>query len=102
MRICNSRCEEPQTCPQGPEVDTEEIGATDIKAPQSTRASGGPLLGLPHLTSQPATGGGSLHSGMETGRPPKPLVQTKARHHPNPNDPTSTPAHNDPQPNLVQ
>ncbi|MED6256529.1 hypothetical protein ATANTOWER_028174 [Ataeniobius toweri] len=28
---CNSGCEEPQTCPLGPETDTKEIGATDIQ-----------------------------------------------------------------------
>ncbi|KAK5606225.1 hypothetical protein CRENBAI_025030 [Crenichthys baileyi] len=29
----NLQCEEPQTCPAGPEVDTEQIGATDIQRP---------------------------------------------------------------------
>ncbi|KAK5603749.1 hypothetical protein CRENBAI_001622 [Crenichthys baileyi] len=31
--ITNSDCEEPQICPPGSKVDTEEIGATDIQRP---------------------------------------------------------------------
>ncbi|MEQ2169659.1 hypothetical protein GOODEAATRI_027459 [Goodea atripinnis] len=33
IKICNSECEEPQTCAPGPETDTEEIQATDIQRP---------------------------------------------------------------------
>ncbi|MED6278489.1 hypothetical protein CHARACLAT_024443 [Characodon lateralis] len=33
IKICNSECEDPQTCPPGPGTDTEEIQALEIQRP---------------------------------------------------------------------
>ncbi|MEQ2279187.1 hypothetical protein AMECASPLE_006831 [Ameca splendens] len=33
IKVCNSACENPHTCPPGPGTDTEEIQATDIQRP---------------------------------------------------------------------
>ncbi|MED6234425.1 hypothetical protein ATANTOWER_029753 [Ataeniobius toweri] len=39
IKICNTECDEPQTCPPGPGTDMQEIRATDIQRPPRAQES---------------------------------------------------------------
>ncbi|MED6264803.1 hypothetical protein CHARACLAT_018865 [Characodon lateralis] len=97
IKICNSECEEPQTCPHGPRTDTEEIRATDIKRPPKAQE---PLPGLPQPPQRRA---GESHRGttqQPQGRGPTELQQRSHKPHRQPSTWTQrpeTPGHITPQ-----
>ncbi|MED6240730.1 hypothetical protein ATANTOWER_026865 [Ataeniobius toweri] len=68
IKICNSECEEPQTCPLEPGTDMEEVRSTDIqRPPQST---GTPREPQPRLLQSPQRRAGeppSSHSAEALG-----------------------------------
>ncbi|KAK5608796.1 hypothetical protein CRENBAI_020078 [Crenichthys baileyi] len=100
MRIFNSGREEPQTCPQGPKADTEEIGALgscsneptgpsgsrlrcsrSIHRPRDPRPKGTPppiregwfpQLSIPQRGNQTKSGDGPHYSGGETAQATSP------------------------------
>ncbi|KAK5617381.1 hypothetical protein CRENBAI_006845, partial [Crenichthys baileyi] len=72
MKICNSECEEPQTCPPWTwNIYRRDPSHRHPKAPQSTGTLGEPLPGLPiRPRTQEVV---PFPSGVETGRAPKRL-----------------------------
>ncbi|MEQ2289507.1 hypothetical protein AMECASPLE_033756 [Ameca splendens] len=79
-QICNSECEEPQTCPPGPETDTEEIRAIDLqRPPQSTGTPGEPLPGLPQASQRRAGESPRRTTQLPQCRSPRKLQQQAHR-----------------------